>query len=99
MHAVSTNQITDILHFNDKAKYFERRICLKSTQLKQTKTKSIKPNLLKTLYTYKTSSIQLSLPYGFVFKGSSHRKLKFKICPKFGYHGQHLILWQHLMVL
>ena len=31
-----------------KASYFERRICPKSRQLKQNKTKSIHPSLLKT---------------------------------------------------
>ena len=70
-----------------KVRYFETGICLKSTQLKQTKTKSIQPNLL-IAYTCTTNSISMSWPSGFVFKDISHRKFKFKICSKFDYHGQ-----------
>ena len=39
-----------------KARYFERRICLKSMQLKQNQTKINSSNLLKR-YTYTTNSI------------------------------------------
>ena len=39
-----------------KARYFERRICLKSTQLKQNHNKVNLANLLKR-YTYTTNSI------------------------------------------
>ena len=39
-----------------KARYFERRLCLKSTQLKQNQNKVNLANLLKR-YTYTTNSI------------------------------------------
>ena len=70
-----------------KARYFERRICLKSTQLKQSQNKVNSANLLKR-YTHTTNSIYMSWSSGFVFKGISHRRFKFEKCSKFDYHGQ-----------
>ena len=35
MHAVSTNQIADILHFNDKANGIPSQLLIRKTALKQ----------------------------------------------------------------